>query len=107
MHEAFEVLTDVIRAASQEELPCLLGRIVEAEASVRLRLFAPAATPPTPPAGEAPQGQYLTVREAAAIAQASQRRIYEWARGARWAHRPTKRCLRIDEAAFRRWLERP
>ena len=105
VHEAFEVLMTAIRGARLEELPGLLGGIAEAEGTVRLRLSLP-TTAPTTTDGDSFRSSYLTVPEAAAIAQATPRRIYEWAKDARWAHRPTKRCLRIDEAAFRRWLER-
>ena len=32
------------------------------------------------------------------------KRIYHWARGKKWAHRPNRKTLLIDEQAFRRWL---
>ncbi len=31
-------------------------------------------------------------------------RIYSWAKGQKWAVRPSRRCLRINEGAFRKWL---
>jgi hypothetical protein len=46
----------------------------------------------------------ITPEQAAAIAQVPVKRLYEWARKAKWASRPNKRTLRIDEAGFRRWL---
>jgi hypothetical protein len=46
----------------------------------------------------------LTPAEAAAIPGVPVSRIYTWARGAKWARRPSRRCLRIDEVGFRRWL---
>ncbi len=55
--------------------------------------------PPTPPS------RFITPAEAGRIADVPDKRIYDWARGKRWAHRPTKRCLRIDEMGFRRWFE--
>ena len=54
--------------------------------------------PPTPPS------RFITPAEAGRIADVPGKRIYDWARGKRWAHRPTKRCLRIDEKGFRSWL---
>ena len=53
----------------------------------------------------APPSRSITPAEAGRIAGVPDKRIYDWARGKRWAHRPTRRCLRIDEAGFRRWLE--
>lgn len=67
---------------------------------------------PTPAA--APD-RLITPDEAAALAglpmgteaerERSRKRIYSWARGKRWASRPSTRCLRIFEGAFRRWLQ--
>jgi len=54
--------------------------------------------PPTPPS------RFITPAEAGRIAGVPDKRIYDWARNKRWAHRPTKRCLRIDEKGFRQWL---
>jgi hypothetical protein len=56
------------------------------------------ADPPAPPA------RFIAPDQAATIAGVPAKRVYDWARNQRWAHRPTRRCLRIDEAAFRNWL---
>ena len=56
------------------------------------------APPPTPPS------RFITPAEAGRIADVPDKRIYDWARGKRWAHRPTRRCVRIDEKGFRQWL---
>ena len=55
----------------------------------------------TPPA---PISSFITPAAAAEIAGIDRGRLYDWARGKKWAHRPTKRCLRIDEKGFRQWL---
>lgn len=47
---------------------------------------------------------WITPEEAAAIAKVPKRRIYEWARGRQWAHRPSRRCLRISRTGFGTWL---
>jgi hypothetical protein len=82
----------------------LLGALVAAEERVRLsiRAGAPVAEPrdTARPIAE----RYLTPAEAAAVAQVPVKRLYEWARGRRWASRPTRRCLRIAEGSFRAWL---
>jgi hypothetical protein len=48
--------------------------------------------------------RWLTPEQAAAIADVKVKRIYSWAKGQKWASRPTRRCLRINEGAFRKWL---
>lgn len=47
---------------------------------------------------------WLTPDEAGKIANVEPPRIYAWARGKKWASRPSKRCLRIAEEPFRQWL---
>jgi hypothetical protein len=99
-------LADVDRA----ELPRVLGLVVELEARLRLRL----AEAPAPLPREEASEDLITPEAAAQIAglpmgdadeaRRSVRRIYEWARGQRWAVRPSRRCLRISERGFRRWL---
>ena len=51
-----------------------------------------------------PVPSFITAAEAGRIAGVAGGRVYDWARGKRWAHRPTRRCLRIDEKGFREWL---
>jgi hypothetical protein len=69
----------------------------------RLSTPAPAMPPP-------PENRFLTPVEAAQLAGLpdpegrGRRRIYEWARGQRWAVRPSRKTLRVSEAAFRQWL---
>ena len=67
------------------------GRGVEALTQIK-------ATPPPP------ISSFITPAEAGQIAGVPDKRIYDWARNKRWAHRPTQRCLRIDEKGFRQWL---
>jgi hypothetical protein len=97
------------REAPAGELPALIGALEAAKAEAWGRLTSPPAPPP--PAAPVASDRLLTPEEAARIAgilrrdgKPAVRRLYEWARGQAWARRPTKRCLRISEAGFRRWL---
>lgn len=92
------VLVDVTPKA---ELPLLIGELEAAKAAAWTRLNAPADTP-QPDAASA--DRLLTPDEAASIAGVKVTRIYAWARGQRWACRPSRKCLRVSESAFRRWL---
>lgn len=95
----------VVEQTPAEGLPELIGQLVAAEERARLRLRAlPVATVPRPEA-TAEGDRLLTPEQAATIAAVSVARVYAWARGARWASRPSRRCLRIAEHGFRRWLE--
>jgi hypothetical protein len=109
-HELFGQLPQAARDAPPEELPALLGKLTEAEAVVRQRLMSPASSPQ---ALERPADaeQWITPDEAARIACVWTKdgapnvgRIYAWAAGQRWASRPSRRCLRINAAGFKRWL---
>ncbi|HVO09993.1 MAG TPA: hypothetical protein VMX54_04500 [Vicinamibacteria bacterium] len=102
-------LRHLVDEVDRAELPCVLGLVVELEARLRLRLAEPAAPPQreevedliTPEAAARIAGLPMDSPEEA---RRSVRRIYEWARGQRWASRPSRRCLRISERGFRRWL---
>ena len=107
----FAELDRLIGAATPEELPTLLGHLTEAEARVRQRL----AQPPAAESGRQEVGEeWITPETAARIAGLDDgtekglhrgvRRVYEWARRQKWAIRPSRRCLRISERGFRRWL---
>jgi hypothetical protein len=49
--------------------------------------------------------RWLTPEQASKVVpDVSVAQIYAWAKGQKWASRPSKRCLRINEAAFRNWL---
>jgi hypothetical protein len=95
----------VLRAVAEAppaDLPALVGALAQAQAVALARLTMPAA-PSTPPMSSDPS-RWITAEEAAAIAAVSRKCVYEWAQGKRWASRPTRRCLRINEAGFRSWL---
>ena len=95
-------LDAIVDGTTDAELPTLYGRFHTAALKVQARLLAgvkPAAAQVTDKAT-----RWLDVAAAAEIASVPPKRIYEWARGKRWASRPTRRCLRIDETEFRRWL---
>jgi hypothetical protein len=99
---AFGAVQSLARTTPVGDLPALLGVLEAAKAEAWGRLSSP---PMAAPAPEAVADRLLTADEAAAIAQVRTKRIYSWAQGQRWAHRPSTRCLRISEGAFRRWLE--
>ena len=98
---AFDAVKQVIRVASAEELPAILGQLEEVKAAAWARLVNPRA----PKAEPKDEEGFPKPQEAAAIAQVPPKRIYDWARGQRWARRPTRRCLRISEQGFRKWLQ--
>lgn len=51
-----------------------------------------------------PDPEWLTPDEAATVAKIPVKRLYEWARGKKWADRPSRRTLRIEAHAFKAWL---
>jgi hypothetical protein len=53
--------------------------------------------------------RWLTLDEAAELAQVPTRRVRAWARrvGVTWASWPTRKTLRIHEGRFRLWLAEP
>jgi hypothetical protein len=102
--DVWEVLMLAQRVAAEApaaELPSFLGGLEAARAAAWARLATP--TPRAEP--EQQPAEWITPERAAEIAGVPVRRIYDWARGQRWASRPSKRCLRISERGFRRWLE--
>jgi hypothetical protein len=92
-------LRTAVRTASPDELPALIGTLAEADAIARMRLLAPGS-----PQGIAEPDHWITPDQAASIAGVNRRTIYDWAAGKVWASRPSRRCLRIADTAFRRWL---
>jgi hypothetical protein len=89
-----------VDAAPEAELPAIIGELEAARARAWARLTAPSSVVTAP----AVAGKWLTPLEAAEFARASKRQVYEWAVGKRWAHRPSRRKLLIDEQGFRAWL---
>lgn len=89
-----------IAAVPREELPSLLGRLVEAEARVRLRLADPATTAPQ----DSEAARLLPADEAAAIAGTSPRWLLAATRGMRFRHDLSRKQPRFDEGGLRRWL---
>jgi helix-turn-helix protein len=90
-------LAKLVDDASLADLAEVAAALERARVKLALRLAAPAQ--PAPAAG-----RWLTPEEAATIARASKRQVYEWAIGKGWAHRPSRRKLLIDEAGFLAWL---
>lgn len=80
-----------------EELPDLMKLIVEGMVGVQKRLGV----------AEAPVSRadsLISPEAAAKIAGVPKRRIYAWAERKRWACKPSRKVLRIDERGFRSWL---
>jgi hypothetical protein len=88
-----------LEGASRDELPEALGGLARLHAMVLARLTTPLSS-----VEPMARDRFLTPDEAAELAAVPRARILTWARGARWAVRPTRKCLRISEVAFRRWL---
>jgi hypothetical protein len=98
-------LRSFVEAADPAELPAIIGQLAQAQAVALARLTAaPTAAVSVNGHAEAAPETWIGAKQAAGIAGVSVKTLYEWARGQRWANRPTKRSLRIAESGFRRWL---
>jgi hypothetical protein len=107
MQQAFNILDEVVDVAPRAELVQIIGRLATLSALAHARLAAPPRPAATRAAlSDGPADRLLKAGDAAAIASVPVKRVYEWARNQKWASRPTKRCLRIDERGFREWLRR-
>jgi len=97
-------LVAAIAQAKPEDVPALALAVAARLAQVGGSMTAvPISTSGNGKSDPEPE-HWLTPQAAAAIAAVPETRIYAWARGQRWATRPSRRCLRIDEGGFRRWL---
>jgi hypothetical protein len=96
-------LDRLVAGAAAGELCAIIGTLEAAKAAAWARVIGSAVPKENHQADAVPE-RLLTPEEAAAIAAVPTRRIYSWAHGTRWAHRPSRKCLRISEGAFRRWL---
>jgi hypothetical protein len=83
---------------SRDELPSLLGRVVEFEARIRLRLAETPAVQVTVPSTA------ITADEAAVIAGTSKRWILSHTQGMKFRCDLTRKQPRFDEAGLRAWL---
>ena len=98
---AAAALRTALQEASPEELPGLIGELETAKATAWARILQPPGSAEARPVA---LDGWLTPQQAAAIAGVGRRTIYDWAVGKAWASRPSRRCLRIAETTFRRWL---
>jgi len=87
-----------VAAVAREELPALLGRVVELEARVRMRL-AEVPTVAAPPVTEP-----IDVARGAAIAGTTRRWLLANTRGLRFRCDLSRKQPRFDEAGLRGWL---
>ena len=94
----------LVDATALEDLPALAGKFLEGGLLVELRLRSTASNGNGQGIAEAEPKTWITPEQAAVIAAVPKERIYSWAKGQRWASRPSRRCLRIEETGFRRWL---
>jgi hypothetical protein len=104
-------LLDGIASAAPEELPPLALAL-----ATRMASAASTATKMAPGDSReaADADAWITPERAAEIAgeqmstpaerRRAVRRIYAWAQGQRWAARPSRKCLRVSERGFRKWL---
>lgn len=85
-----------VAAVPRDELPALLGRLVELEARVRIRLVEA----PSP----APALRLINADEGAAIAGTSKRWLLSRTRGLGFRRDLSRKRARFDEAGLREWL---
>jgi hypothetical protein len=97
---SFEDLDRLVRESPRDELPALLGRLVELEARVRLRLAEISAAP----SAAAAATRTIDGDEAAAIAATSKRWLLSKTKGVRFRCDLSRKQPRFDEAGLRRWL---
>jgi hypothetical protein len=90
--DPFAELDRAIAEAGQVER----AQLIVAIAARLARLAAPATVAPT---------CWITPETAAELAQVPAKRVRAWSRRATWAHRPTRKALRIDRDAFEAWLK--
>jgi hypothetical protein len=96
--DLFEELAQRTAAAGRSELPALLGRLVELEAHVRLRLAeAPAAGAPI-------ASRVIDADEAARIAGTSKRWLLAHTRGLKFRRDLSRKQPRFDEGGLRAWF---
>jgi len=98
--DALAGLDALIRDAKVEERPALVVALAARLATLGAKLIPERAMP----AVSVEPDTWITPDRAAEIAAVPKRRVYEWARGKRWASRPSRRTLRISELGFRAWL---
>ena len=97
-------LRQLVAGTALEDLPTLAGRLREAEVLLAMRLAQPSAPNVAPIKPTVVDTFDLKPEQAADIAGVSVGQIYSWSKNQRWASRPSRRCVRINEAGFRRWL---
>src|SRR5687767_12662964 len=91
-------LRQLVADTASEDLPALVGKLAEAQAVAMARLTTATGN------GHGAAEVWITPEQAAKIASIELRTLYDWATNKPWASRKTRRCLRIDEGGFRRWL---
>jgi hypothetical protein len=98
--EALAGLDALIQDTKPEARPALVVALAARLATLGAKLIPERLVPIAPAETE----MWITPDRAAEIAAVPKRRVYEWARGKRWASRPSRKTLRIAERGFRAWL---
>ena len=86
-----------VAAAAREDLPIILGRLVELEARVRLRLSEVPSPAPT-------TSKVLDAAEGAALAGTTRRWLLTATKGMKFRCDLSRKMPRFDENGLRGWL---
>jgi hypothetical protein len=101
----FQPLAKAVRTIPADDLPAIVGQLVELEERARLRLRTEAsgngAGSPEEPAPE-----WLTPPEAAAIFRVTPRWLNRATSGKGFRRQESRRTIRYENAGLRRWLAR-
>jgi len=89
-----------VASIPRDELPAVLGRLVEAVARVRLRLVDVEARPAIAP----PEARVIDLAEAVGIANTSPRWLLAHTRGLAFRKDLSRKKPRFDERGLRAWL---
>ena len=87
-----------VATVPREELPAILGKVVEIEARIRIRLTEPAQAVATA------DSRLVDADEAATIAGTNPRWILSHTRGLKFRRDLSRKQPRFDEAGLRAWL---
>ena len=96
-------LSKMIREATLDELPELLGALEVAKAAAWVRLSTPPTPTTTATVSPAPPPM-LTAEDAAALAGVSKRWLLRHTRKLRFRHDLSRKQARFEEAGLRRWF---
>ncbi len=95
----------LVAQAPPEELPAVVGALVEAEERARARLRTLETAPPTAKPAEAAAERLVTADEAVAIlgGGVSRKWLYQHTKGLRFRRNFSRKKVRFEEGGLRRW----